>query len=395
MSKTFHQHIEDRAKIIMIALLILDILALIFSKYYIIFISLSSFLILGSFYLIMKRAADLRNKDITVSSMLRLSQATLNAESKEALYRTILEEVIDAIDAAHKGSMITIDELGYLNFEAVVGFDLEAAKELNMRFEESFLFKSITDKIPESIVIDNISLKNENLLTDDNAEVMKRVGIDTVEKTICVPITLGKKIFGMINIDSSSDQGFSDENIKLIEKFAVEISKIVRLHELFNSNTSSTKVDPLTQAYNREFFTEKVNVLLNDEEDVEKKIVYFDIDKLKSINKKYGFGVGDQVLVHFVKGMKSQIYGHEIISRYGGDEFVMLFTRKNSSLENFLARCVKWFEEHPYQNESDSIHIEFSYGFAVYNEDSLELNGLIRLANERMEIAQNKEYCDG
>ncbi|MCH4886527.1 diguanylate cyclase [Acidaminobacter sp. JC074] len=394
MIKTYKPYRDIGAKLVMASLLVINILILLKKEWTLFLICLSSALILMSFYMILNRVKVLRNKDMTINSILRMSQATLNADSKEDLYRTILEEMVDAIESADKASLITIDALGFMNFEAVVGFDLEAAKELNMRFEESFLFNAITDKIPKSIIIDDIELKNQNLLSEESKEIMSRVGIGAIDKTVCVPITLDKKIFGMINIDNTSGKVFSEEDVKLIEDFAVEISKIVKLHELLNKTTAKYVEDPLTKAFVRASFKEKAEEILKEETLVEKKLVYFDIDKLKSINKDYGFEVGDQILIHFVKGIKSQIYGKEMIARYGGDEFVMLFTRRNSSLESFMDRCVKWFEDHPYKHKGEDIFVEFSYGTAIYGSDARSLGDLILLANERMESKQEHKLSD-
>lgn len=53
-------------------------------------------------------------------------------------------------------------------------------------------------------------------------------------------------------------------------------------------------------------------------------VIFLDIDFFKSINDTYGHTVGDQVLVDLSKLLQHETYSGELISRYGGEEFVIL-----------------------------------------------------------------------
>lgn len=84
--------------------------------------------------------------------------------------------------------------------------------------------------------------------------------------------------------------------------------------------------DPLTMLFNRRYFFES---LLTEFERAKRyarvlSLVIFDIDHFKEINDTYGHQVGDRVLENFSKVLKSNLRAHDIIGRYGGEEFAVI-----------------------------------------------------------------------
>jgi len=52
-------------------------------------------------------------------------------------------------------------------------------------------------------------------------------------------------------------------------------------------------------------------------------LLFLDVDHFKEINDRHGHTFGDQVLLHVVRLTKGMIRPHDIIGRYGGEEFVI------------------------------------------------------------------------
>jgi len=83
--------------------------------------------------------------------------------------------------------------------------------------------------------------------------------------------------------------------------------------------------DPLTNAYNRRVFRERLEQdlshALRHGEDL--ALLLFDLDHFKSVNDTYGHLAGDKVLVEFAELVLEGVRREDLFARYGGEEFAM------------------------------------------------------------------------
>ncbi|MDR7855015.1 GGDEF domain-containing protein [Tissierella sp.] len=146
--------------------------------------------------------------------------------------------------------------------------------------------------------------------------------------------------------------------------------------------------DYLTGLYNRSYLEAATTDWLK-EASVEKEsiaCIVFDIDNFKGINDKYGHLLGDDVIKQISKSCSSIISDHDLIGRYGGDEFVIVLRR--SSLEDGyeIAKRLK----HKLLNlnikkSEKTIPINVSMGVADnLNGSILSFNDLFHLADMRL-----------
>lgn len=142
--------------------------------------------------------------------------------------------------------------------------------------------------------------------------------------------------------------------------------------------------DSLTALYNRTYFVEKVkNLLLNTFDQF--YMLFIDIDNFKTINDTLGHKTGDELLVTFAKTLVETFKG-QIISRYGGDEFVV-FVKDNISKENLIT-SINSINRFAKINNED-IEVICSVGIAKYPVDSTNTEELISKADKAMYNAKN------
>lgn len=86
-------------------------------------------------------------------------------------------------------------------------------------------------------------------------------------------------------------------------------------------------LDPLTGAHNRAAgFTELARDIDRARRlDEPLTLAFLDVDGLKSINDQHGHAAGDRVLVQVVTALRSHLRAHDLVIRFGGDEFVCSF----------------------------------------------------------------------
>lgn len=84
--------------------------------------------------------------------------------------------------------------------------------------------------------------------------------------------------------------------------------------------------DPLTGAYNRRYFDQKLLEEIQRSKRTNSPIglLYLDIDHFKKYNDQNGHPEGDQLLINFVKTIKSVVRNHDFFCRLGGEEFCIV-----------------------------------------------------------------------
>lgn len=84
--------------------------------------------------------------------------------------------------------------------------------------------------------------------------------------------------------------------------------------------------DKLTGAFNREYFEQNYQILINQYTATGHYlgIALLDIDHFKIVNDTYGHDVGDEVLKHFVNTVHKSSRDEDIFIRWGGEEFILI-----------------------------------------------------------------------
>ncbi len=109
-------------------------------------------------------------------------------------------------------------------------------------------------------------------------------------------------------------------NTQLRRKFYADA-----LRENFNENLEMVVADPLTGLGNRRYFDGAIKPLfdcLNEQGDVF-SIMVFDIDHFKRVNDILGHDMGDEILKEIAARLVTNMRAIDIVSRYGGEEFMI------------------------------------------------------------------------
>lgn len=75
-------------------------------------------------------------------------------------------------------------------------------------------------------------------------------------------------------------------------------------------------------------------------------VAFFDLDYLKEINDQFGHVVGTKAIIEVAKIIKERVRKSDIVSRYGGDEFLVIFRNSDcGKVEKAIARIQKEISE--------------------------------------------------
>ena len=124
---------------------------------------------------------------------------------------------------------------------------------------------------------------------------------------------------------------------------AVTLIKSRKLMKETESLKVEVATDNLTGAGSRAYGVSLLTECLNNYNSTGRKyaVAIFDVDDFKSINDRYGHYVGDDVLKNFVETVKKNLTDNMYLIRWGGDEFILIYTKEDSAIEPVLDKLNK------------------------------------------------------
>ncbi|WP_173714632.1 EAL domain-containing protein [Clostridium beijerinckii] len=151
--------------------------------------------------------------------------------------------------------------------------------------------------------------------------------------------------------------------------------------------------DPLTELPNRKMMLEKLNLLIEIENNGF-AMLFIDLDGFKSINDNYGHQLGDKVLKNVADTLKGIISDNDIISRIGGDEFVIIATNiKSTTYVKEIAERIQKALKTPFIYNAEALSVGASIGISIFPEHGKDTDTLIRKADIAMyEVKKNGGY---
>lgn len=134
--------------------------------------------------------------------------------------------------------------------------------------------------------------------------------------------------------------------------------------------------DPLTQIANRRFFEFSLQKVIEQFGQFDKKfgVLLFDIDNFKQINDTYGHLVGDEILKVVAKSLTSNMKKSDLISRWGGEEFIGLFdVESKNDLFSIADRLRIIVSKSSYKlDDNTTLQVTISVGGTLMSEHSLQ-----------------------
>jgi len=141
--------------------------------------------------------------------------------------------------------------------------------------------------------------------------------------------------------------------------------------------------DSLTKLPNRRRFIDQLTAKLN--EGKKGAVILLDLDGFKEINDTMGHTFGDRVIEAFAERLSGVASDRVLVSRFGGDEFMLLVERSGDPHElNGLICKVQKVLESTVPVDGNEIKIGFSIGITLFPEDGTDIGQLIMNADLAM-----------
>jgi len=152
--------------------------------------------------------------------------------------------------------------------------------------------------------------------------------------------------------------------------------------------------DDLTKLANRRFFMSYLDK--NIKKSIKRgnyfSIVNLDLNGFKLINDTYGHSYGDSVLIEVAKRIKSSVRNIDLVSRIGGDEFVIYLSniKNEKQLNAIINRLNSFISKEPIIINGQHVFITSSIGYYLNQGEDVSIEKALAVADASMYNHKNK-----
>lgn len=211
---------------------------------------------------------------------------------------------------------------------------------------------------------------------------------------LSVPLNYKGELIGVMNCGRAKSNGFSKNEIKLLQLVAGQIALSIANARLYAKTRELSVRDELTGLYNRRHF---LHVLQLEWKRASRfkhplSLLMLDVDHFKKYNDTYGHKEGDRVLKQMGHLLVKTLREVDTLARFGGEEFVVLLPDTDRSGALAAAEKLRRIVEmEPFTlTDKNPIPVTMSVGVANYPEDVAVLEDLIDHADMALYDAKDQ-----
>jgi two-component system cell cycle response regulator len=220
---------------------------------------------------------------------------------------------------------------------------------------------------------------------------------------IAVPLKQSGRIVGVLNLyDKEGAREFTSHDLDTILAFSTQAGVAIDNVLLHQEAQRLSLTDPLTGLWNYRYLTIGLGHEIERASRFSRPLaaLMLDLDRFKSINDKYGHQVGDAVLIELAGRMREEVREVDTVSRYGGEEFVIVLPETDAiGAARLAARLGTVIRSTPFcldlganghaVDPRTGLNVTASIGVAVFPEHGMTPSRLLRSADDALYAAKD------
>jgi diguanylate cyclase (GGDEF)-like protein len=340
-----------------------------------------------------------RDLDVLVTAAGQVSVAVENARlfaeeqrrSRQlAFLNNISRTAISSDDPVHMLGQIAGEIQKNFTFDHIgVGLLDYGTKEIEIKAEAGSTAHASGKRIPLGVgILGRVARTGERALVQNALPVNLNGILQDSRAVLCIPITYGESLIGVLNIESRNENAFSPQDVLILNTLADLLA--TALHNAFHYQKLQQQsiTDGLTGIKTRRFFWEALSAEWKRASRSGRpfSVVLIDLDKFKEVNDTMGHFEGDLVLARVGRLLEQKSRQSNVVARYGGDEFIVLMPDTGAEQAQVLAeRLRQWMAADPMLNEH---HVTGSFGVASFPMHGFSIEDIIRVADAGMYVSK-------
>ena len=340
-----------------------------------------------------------RDLDVLVTAAGQVSVAVENArlfaeEQRRSRQLAFLNNVsrtaISSDDPVHMLTQIAGEIQKNFSFDHIgIGLLDKGTKEVEIKAEAGTTAHAMGKRVPLGTgILGRVARTGERALVQ-NALPGNLTGILPDSRAVlCIPITYGEGLLGVLNIESRNENAFSPQDVLILNTLADLLATALHNAFVFQKLQQQSITDGLTGIKTRRFFWESLSAEWKRASRSGRpfSVVLIDLDKFKEVNDSMGHFEGDLVLARVGRLLEQKSRQSNVVARYGGDEFIVLMPETGAEQAQVLAeRLRQWLATDPMLSEHN---ITGSFGVASFPMHGFSIEDIIRVADAGMYVSK-------
>jgi len=205
------------------------------------------------------------------------------------------------------------------------------------------------------------------------------------QSVVAVPLHARGRCIGVLElVNALNERVFDDNDVEILQGYADFAAIAIHNARTHAAIVELSNNDPLTGLRNSQYFIRCVEEAIASRRPF--AIVFFDMDRFKELVDTYGHVRGSAALAEVGRWLRAELAAGEIGSRFGGDEFALLFPdAERAGAERRCADLERRLDSRTFLDQEE-IHARLgaSFGVAAFPVDGDTAVALLHRADERM-----------
>lgn len=212
------------------------------------------------------------------------------------------------------------------------------------------------------------------------------------------PIVVAGEVAGALMVISPNSQVLPESDLQILNSITTQAGVALQNIASLNQVKQQADTDGLTGLYNRRYFNEKLEELVNQslEDGTPLSLIMIDVDNFKRYNDTYGHPAGDQLLKTVAMVISDSVREGDIVTRYGGEEFAVILKHSGRETALQIAERIRSAVAN-ISGGGIKTPVTVSLGVGNIPEHAMDRSGLVEFADQSLyyskQSGKNRVSC--
>jgi len=305
-----------------------------------------------------------RNTVQKLNSIHNISRTIGQIFDLKTLYKETIHIIRDNFGYSNI-SIFEINEKGNPILRAYSGY-----KDVNIR--------KIARNLKNTALAGKVLDTFEALLIPNVQQEPSYVGDKSIPKSeAIIPLIVKNEIIGILDVEMNGKFSLTSEDLYTLTLLGEYIAMSIDNARLYRQARRLAIKDEMTGTFNYRYFREVLNKEIKQLEKTRESfsLLMIDIDSFKLLNDTYGHLRGDKVLKKVSRIIKKNVRTKDIVTRYGGDEFVIVLWGVGKNAAKMLGERIR--KSVKKELNQFSFPLTLSVGVSTYPDDGKKVGILL------------------